>query len=139
MVRSDGVSALARSIGAYSAPDAAVAMLNAATTPKPTNNGFIEIPLLAHHRAAIDDDSLAGDEGAVVGCEEQQRPDEIRRDLLALERAGQPVGLRSFSRQVLIGDHALAHGQPRRNRIDADVVRAKLARKASGHRYHRAF
>src|SRR5215813_15572041 len=82
---------------------------------------------LVHVRAAVDVDRLAGDEVAVVGGEEDDGADEVLGLLIALEGAffsavGELLG-RESAFLLRARDR-----KPGRDRVDADVVWAQLAR-----------
>ena len=94
---------------------------------------------LAHQRAAIDADGLSGDEIAVIGAQIDQRRKQIGGQLLALDGAGCDAGGAGFAGPFRIDLDLFAHGQARRDGVDADIMRAKLARERTGHRHHGAF
>ena len=82
---------------------------------------------LAHHRAAIDADGLAGDEIAVGRAQIDQGADDIGGHLLALERAtGHGAGARG-PRPFRIVGHRLAHRQARRDGVAiSPEIRARI-------------
>src|SRR6516165_7704140 len=85
--------------------------------------------------AAVDRDGLAGDEVAFRGSEKNQRPEQVLRMLVALERARLDGALaRGRNMTGIFAHHRVAQREAGRQRIDADAVLAELARERVGTR-----
>src|SRR3984957_13227353 len=78
---------------------------------------------------AVHGDGLASDEIAVGGGQEHQRPEQVLRVFVALERAPrQRRRLRMREMAWVLVDHAVAEREPRRQVVDADIVLAEFPR-----------
>src|SRR6266851_9687591 len=91
------------------------------------------------HVAAVDRDGLAGDEIAVRRGEKYQRAEEVLRMLVALQRArlhGAVAGGAHVAR--ILAEHGVAQGEAGSESVDADAVRAELARERPRERHDAA-
>src|SRR5262245_3107561 len=79
---------------------------------------------------AVDQDGLAGDEIAVVRGEEDERTDEVFRNLRTLEHAQSNVRLLALVRHVLLV--LAAQGEARRDGVHADAELTELAGQRAG-------
>src|SRR5437773_2428796 len=86
--------------------------------------------------AAVDEDRLARDEAAVVGGQEDERPDEILGDLGPLQHPRLDVRQLPLLRNVLLV--LAAQGEARRDRVDADAELSQLARERAREPHHAA-
>src|SRR5262245_39254574 len=79
-------------------------------------------PAAGMYRPAVHGNGLAGDEVAIGRAEEDERADQVLRVAVALDGAARHDAVAGEAQMVLVGEDRVAQREPRRQRVDANVV-----------------